>query len=104
MSNSASAPADGARPADSSTTIVDPRPLGLPTFSLIAVGVGVITGLALAFALARLASNLLVGVRPDDPLIFGGVTLVIVAVAIAASWLPARQATRVDPMQALRME
>jgi putative ABC transport system permease protein len=67
-------------------------------------GTGIVIGLALAFALARLVANLLRGVRPDDPIIFATVTGVIVAVAFAASWLPARQASRVDPMQALRAE
>jgi putative ABC transport system permease protein len=67
-------------------------------------GTGLVIGLALAFALARLVANLLRGVRPDDPMTFGVVTLVIVAVALAASWFPARQASRVDPMQALRSE
>jgi ABC-type lipoprotein release transport system permease subunit len=61
-------------------------------------------GLALAFALARLVANLLRGVRPDDPIIFGGVSAVIILIALAATWLPARQASRVDPMQALRAE
>ena len=67
-------------------------------------GVGVVTGLVMAFVLAHLVANLLRGVRPDDPIIFTTVTGVIVAVALAASWLPARQASRVDPMQALRAE
>ena len=66
-------------------------------------GVGVLIGLVMAFALARLVANLL-RVRPDDPVIFITVTAIIVAVALAASWLPARQASRVDPMQALRAE
>ena len=67
-------------------------------------GTGLVIGLALAFALARLVANLLRGVRPDDPLIFGAVTITILGIALAASWLPARQASRVDPMQALRSE
>jgi putative ABC transport system permease protein len=67
-------------------------------------GTGVVIGLALAFALARLVANLLRGVRPDDPVIFTTVTGAIVAVAFAASFIPARQASRVDPMQALRAE
>ena len=67
-------------------------------------GSGLVIGLALAFALARLVANLLRGVRPDDPITFAAVTLIIVGVALAASWFPARQASRVDPMQALRSE
>lgn len=67
-------------------------------------GTGIVIGLGLAFGLARLVANLLRGVRPDDPLIFAGVTGAILLVALAASWLPARQASRVDPMQALRAE
>ncbi len=67
-------------------------------------GAGVAIGLVLAFTLAHFVSNLLRGVRPDDPIIFTTVTAVIVVVALAASWLPARQASRVDPMQALRAE
>jgi putative ABC transport system permease protein len=67
-------------------------------------GTGLVIGLALAFALARLVANLLRGVRPDDPITFAAVALIIVVVALAASWFPARQASRVDPMQALRSE
>ena len=67
-------------------------------------GTGLVVGLALAFALARLFANLLRGVRPDDPITFAVVAITIVGIALAASWFPARQASRVDPMQALRSE
>jgi putative ABC transport system permease protein len=61
-------------------------------------------GLLLAFALAHGVANLIYGVRPDDPVIFTGITAVIVAIALMASWLPARRASRIDPMVALRDE
>ncbi len=67
-------------------------------------GVGLGVGLVLAFSLAHLVSNLIIGVSSSDPLVFSGVTVVIAAVAIAASWLPARRAARLDPMAALRDE
>jgi ABC-type antimicrobial peptide transport system permease subunit len=69
---------------------------------LTAIGLG--TGLVLAFCLARLIANLLRGVRPDDPVVFIGIALAIAAIAFASSWIPARRASRVDPMQALRSE
>ena len=67
-------------------------------------GVGVCVGLAMAYALAHAVANLLVGVRPDDPLVFAAITTLIVAIAMLASWIPARQAARIDPMVALRDE
>ena len=66
------------------------------------VGVGLGLGLAVALVFARLLSGLLFGVRPTDPITFGAVALVLLAVAAAASFFPARRATAADPMHALR--
>jgi putative ABC transport system permease protein len=65
-------------------------------------GVGI--GLAVAAAAARLMQEMIYGVSPSDPLTLGGVTLVLVTVALIASYLPARRASRVDPLTALRHE
>lgn len=67
-------------------------------------GTGVAVGLLLAFGLAHGVANLLYEVRPDDPVVFGGITAVVAGIALLASWLPARRAARVDPMVALRDE
>jgi putative ABC transport system permease protein len=66
--------------------------------------VGVVVGVLGALAATRLVASLLYGVAPRDPLTFVGVVALLVLVAVAASWLPARRATRVDPMVALRAE
>jgi putative ABC transport system permease protein len=67
-------------------------------------GAGIGIGLVLAFVLAHLVANLLRGVRPDDPLVFTVITVIIAAAALGSSWIPARRAARVDPMKALRAE
>lgn len=65
---------------------------------------GVAIGLVGSFALTRLMQGVLYGVTPTDPLTFGGVAIVLLAVAAIASWLPAMRATRVDPLVALRAD
>ncbi len=65
---------------------------------------GVVLGMAGAFGVTRVVSSLLYDVTPTDPISFGGVALFLSAIALLASYLPARRATRVDPIVALRID
>jgi putative ABC transport system permease protein len=65
---------------------------------------GIAVGLICAIGLTRVVSHLLFGVAPLDPVTFIGVPIILATVGVAACWIPARRATRVDPMFALRYE
>ncbi|HET7585917.1 MAG TPA: ABC transporter permease [Gemmatimonadaceae bacterium] len=68
------------------------------------LAIGLVAGLGIAAALSHLLAIILFGVQPRDPLIFGGVVLLLGVTAALAALVPARRATRVDPMVALRFE
>jgi predicted permease len=66
--------------------------------------VGIVVGVAAALLLTRLVKSMLYGIQPYDPLTIVGGVLILLAVALAASWIPARRAAGVQPMEALRHE
>jgi putative ABC transport system permease protein len=72
--------------------------------ALTLTGIGVAIGVAGAMVATRLLTSFLFNVKPGDPLTYVGVAILLALVAIAASYLPARQATKVDPLAALRQE
>jgi len=71
---------------------------------LVLTALGLAVGLGGAWALSRALASLLYGVSATDPLTFGGTALLLGLVALAATWFPARRASRVDPVEALRAE
>jgi putative ABC transport system permease protein len=72
--------------------------------AMVLVGMGIALGLGGALAWARVLKTLLYGVTARDPLSYGGVVIVLLVVGLAACYVPARRAMRVDPMVALRHE
>jgi predicted permease len=67
-------------------------------------GAGIVVGVAAALLLTRLVKSMLYGIQPYDPPTLAGGVLILLAVAVASSWIPARRAARVQPMEALRHE
>jgi ABC-type antimicrobial peptide transport system permease subunit len=72
--------------------------------ALLLGGIGVAVGLACALLLSRVLSGMLYSLSPRDPVTLGGVALLLLATTLLAGYLPARRATRVDPVIALRSE
>jgi putative ABC transport system permease protein len=67
-------------------------------------GIGVAVGLAIAYALTRVLASLLFGVKAADPLTFAGVAAILALIALGSTWLPARRAAAVEPVEALRYQ
>ena len=72
--------------------------------TVLMAGIGALIGLPAAFALTRLVGSFLYGLTPQDPLSIAGSTAILLGITALAGYIPARRATRVDPMVALRYE
>jgi ABC-type antimicrobial peptide transport system permease subunit len=66
--------------------------------------VGVAAGVIVGIAMSRLIASMLYGLKSYDPLTFTGASLLLLFVALSASWIPARRASSIDPLKALRHE
>jgi ABC-type antimicrobial peptide transport system permease subunit len=86
----------GARPRDLLKLVVGQ--------GMIMTLIGLVIGVGASFALTRLIEKFLFGVSPTDPLIFAMIPILLAGVALIACWIPARRATKVDPLVALRCE
>jgi ABC-type antimicrobial peptide transport system permease subunit len=86
----------GAQPADVLAAIL--------IESMLLVGAGLAIGLAAAWASGQFVRSLLFGLEPTDALSIGGAALVMILVSLVAGYLPARRASRIDPLVALRQE
>jgi ABC-type antimicrobial peptide transport system permease subunit len=75
---------------------------GIVGHTLVLAGIGIALGGAVSWALARTLTGLLYGITASDPLTFAAMPLALTAVAVLASYLPARRASRIDPSVALR--
>ncbi len=72
--------------------------------ALILAGAGILAGIPAALAVAQLARGVLFGVKPNDFVTFSGTTMVCLIVTALAAWIPARRATRINPILALKSE
>ncbi len=72
--------------------------------SLVLVGLGILTGIAAAFSAGRIVASMLFDLSPADPLTYGAVAIVLTLIALLASAAPARRASRIDPIAALKIE
>jgi ABC-type antimicrobial peptide transport system permease subunit len=86
----------GARPMDVLVLVVRK--------AMLLTGAGVVLGMMAAAAVTQLMSSLLFGVQARDPMVFAVAPVILIAVAMLASYIPARRASRVDPLVALRMD
>jgi putative ABC transport system permease protein len=85
----------GARPGDIFSAVM--------RTSARAIVIGVVLGVAAAIALAKLLGDLLFGVSPADPVVLGLATFTLLVAALLANWVPARRASKTDPMLSLRI-